>query len=522
MLYLLILLLVCIFLFSSMTDLQMLQQNGYNNKHKYWLYLKRTTKNRGLFISLYLLIFLLLILNINNIIFKIIILFLMGYLLLITINNYYEHKEKLPLKYTKRLMRILSFDYLIFIISLVLSFINPRCFSISFLCLVLNPLILIAIIWVLQPLEKAIYNHYLKRAKAKLNKMPALKVIGITGSFGKTSTKMILDSILKVKYKGFITPASFNTPNGIIMTINNEETIFNDYFICEMGARKEGEIKELADIVNPSYGIITSIGKAHLESFKTLDNICNTKFELVEHLPQDGVAILNKDDEYQTKYHIKNKCHQIWIGIENEADVMAKNIRITNEGTTFDIHFKKSKKKITVSTVLLGSKNIYNILSSCALAEHLGLTEQEIKQGINQIKPIAHRLELRKMGKVTILDDSYNSNPSGSKMALETLNLMPSLKVIITPGMVEMGPEQEKLNYEFGKEIAQVCDEVYLIGKKQTQPISEGLKEMHYDSNKINVYNSFKQAYNEVMQKYQNQEVVILIENDLPDSYREG
>ncbi len=522
MIYLLIFLLSFIFLFSSMYDLQMLQQNGYNNKHKYWLYLKRTTKNRGLFISLYLLIFLLLIFNLKLIIFKIIILLVMGYLLLITINNYFEHKEKLPLKFTKRLIRIFCLDYLIFIISLIISLINPRLISLSFLLIILNPLILIGIIWLLQPLEKAIYNHYLKMAKEKLNKMPALKVIGVTGSFGKTSTKMILDSILKIKYKGFITPASFNTPNGIIMTINNEETIFNDYFICEMGARKEGEINELANIVNPTFGIITSIGAAHLESFKTLDNICNTKFELVEHLPQDGVAILNKDDNYQTKYHIKNKCHQIWIGIENEADVMAKNIKITNEGTTFDIVFKKSKKKFSVSTVLLGSKNIYNILSSCALAEHLGLTDQEIKQGVSQIHPITHRLELRKLGKVTILDDSYNSNPSGSKMALETLSLMPDKKIIITPGMVEMGKEQEKLNYEFGKEIAKVCDEVYLIGKNQTKPIADGLKEMKYSPDKINIYNSFKQAYNDVMQKYQNKEVVILIENDLPDSYREG
>ncbi|MBE6149021.1 MAG: UDP-N-acetylmuramoyl-tripeptide--D-alanyl-D-alanine ligase [Firmicutes bacterium] len=519
-----VLLLDLLFIFTLLYELQMLQQNSYNENGKFYRFLiNDIKKNYKIYLLKYLLGFVLLLSKDINIWLFIFYLLTMIILVVSAYANYQKHNDKLPLKFTKRVMRIISLDLIFYVLLQIISarYTLSQFTGLSLIYISINAFVLIIVVYLLQPIEKMVFNRYKKMALAKLDKMKNVKIIGITGSFGKTSTKMILDSLLRTTYKGFYTPASFNTPNGLLLTINNEPTIFNDYFISEMGAKNIGEIKELCDLVHPKYGILTSIGAAHLESFKSLENVCKTKFELIESLPSDGVAILNKDDEYQRKYQLKNKCKVIWIGIENEADVMAQNMKITNKGTTFDIVFKSQKKKLTVTTILLGQKNIYNILSSVALANHLGVKDQAIIQGVKNIAPINHRLEIKKHNNITIIDDSFNSNPEGAKNAIEVLALMDGEKVIITPGMVEMGDKQAELNEMFGKQIADVCDKVYLVGKKQTEPIYNGLIKNKYSHDKIFVCRSFKEAYNEVVKTSGNQKMTILIENDLPDSYME-
>ena len=514
-----------LFFFISLFDLQMFQQNGYNNKNRYLKFLVSNFKRNYLWISLKLLLILLMFIipTKNLLVFFIEFIFII-ILIIQSIIDYINHNTKLPLKFTSRVIRTISIDYLIYILVQILSFTTDYRTIVASLMgfIVLHPFILLFVNLLLQPVEKMIFNKYKKQAMNRLAKMPDLRIIGITGSYGKTSTKLVLNSVLAAKYKGFCTPGSFNTPNGNIMTINSEEDIFNEYFISEMGAKKEGEIKEICDIVHPKYAIITQIGEAHLEFFKTIENICNTKFELVESLGKDGVAILNKDDPYQKNYKIKNKCNVIWIGINNKADVIAKNIQITNKGTTFDIYFAKEDHTVTVSTVLLGNKNVYNILSACALAHYFGLSDKELVLGVKNIAPISHRLEVRNVQNTTIIDDSYNSNPEGSKTALEVLSLMEGSKYIITPGMIELGDKQYELNKEFGKHIAKVCDKVYLIGKNQTKPIQDGLKEEKYPEENILIFNQFKAAYNDIIKTSGNKKSVILIENDLPDSFTEG
>ena len=514
-----------LFFFISLFDLQMFQQNGYNNKNRYLKFLVSNFKRNYLWILLKVLIILLMFIipTCNTLVF----LFDCLYILILIIQSvidYINHNTKLPLKFTSRVIRTISIDYLIYIIVQIIAF--TKYYNIITIALIgyilLHPFVLLLVNFILQPVEILIFNKYKKQAVNKLNKMPDLRIIGITGSYGKTSTKLVLNSVLSAKYKGFCTPGSFNTPNGNIITINKESDIFNEYFISEMGAKKEGEIKEICDIVHPKYAIITKIGEAHLEFFKSIENICKTKFELVESLGKDGVAILNKDDSYQRSYKIKNKCNVIWIGIDNKADVMAKNIKITNEGTTFDIYFAKDDHSVTVSTVLLGRKNVYNILAACALGNYFGLSDKELIFGVKRIEPISHRLEVRNIQNTTIIDDSFNSNPEGSKTALEVLSLMEGIKYIITPGMIELGDKQYELNKEFGRQIAKVCDKVYLIGKNQTKPIQDGLNEENYSEDNIKIFNQFKVAYNDIIKTSGNKKSVILIENDLPDSFTEG
>ncbi|MBR4230570.1 MAG: UDP-N-acetylmuramoyl-tripeptide--D-alanyl-D-alanine ligase [Bacilli bacterium] len=522
---LIIILLDTLFIISSLFELLMLQQNSYNENKSFAKFMASFVKKeyQVYFLKFLFGICLILFTDFSNIL-TVFYFVICSILLLKAYLDFRKYNDKLPLKYTKRMIRIMSFDYLLFLVLelLLKRLALPVSVGILMLYITFNSLILIVIVYLLRPVEKTIFNHYKKEALDKLSKMQGINIIGITGSFGKTSTKMILESILSTTYKGFYTPNSFNTPNGLLMTINKEQTIFNDYFIAEMGAKKVGEIKELADLVHPKYGILTSIGAAHLETFKSIDNICKTKFELIESLPSDGVAVLNKDDEYMVNYNLKNNCEVIWIGIENDADVTAKNIKVSNKGTSFDIIFKDSKEKIKANTILLGNKNVYNILASVALAKKLGVTNANIARGISNIAPINHRLEIKEYQNITIIDDAFNSNPVGAKNALDVLSLMDNQKFIITPGMIEMGEEEETLNYEFGKQIASVCDMVFLVGPKHTKPIYLGLKDENYDENDIIVVSSFKEGYQKAMELAGNKKTNILIENDLPDSYTEG
>ena len=147
---------------------------------------------------------------------------------------------------------------------------------------------------------------------------------------------------------------------------------------------------------------------------------------------------------------------------------------------------------------------------------------EELDLGVKRIKTIEHRLELKKVRDINIIDDAYNSNPVGSKMALDVLNLMDGLKIVVTPGMIELGSEQYNLNKKFGEYISEVADYVILVGEKQTKPILDGLNENKYDKNKIIVINDVKEAFNIIDNiKDKKQETYVLLENDLPDIFNE-
>ena len=372
-----------------------------------------------------------------------------------------------------------------------------------------------------KPWEKSVYYYYFNKAKKKLKNMSNLKVIGITGSYGKTSSKNILSDILNIKYDCLPSPKNFNTTYGLMITINNHLDKFTEYFIAEMGAFKRGEIKTLCNFVKPKYGILTTIGTAHLDSFGSRENIQKGKFELIESLPSDGIAILNRDDEWQVSYKLKNNCKVLWIGIDNkDADVYATNIKLSKDGTNFDCIFKGDNTLYHFETKLLGKANVYNILAGIMLGYALGITIEELKLGVLKVRPVEHRLELKKYLDINIIDDAYNSNPVGAKMAIDVLNMMPGKKIVVTPGMIELKDKEYELNLEFGKQIASVADEVILVGKEQTKPIYEGLLLEHFKGNNIHIINDVKEAF-QLMQKLKGKETYVLLENDLPDIFNE-
>lgn len=506
--------------------LQVLQQNWYNDGNRYLKWINNNKKKVFINFDMFFPVFLLGLV----IPFKYsLILFILFYMVAFFILDKEKKKEQVKLKLvvTARVKRLILTSIIIYgiIITIMCLTFNEKCVWLYYLILgfimYLEYLYMYVINIINKPIEKCVFLHYKRQALKKLKNMGNMDIIGITGSYGKTSSKNILSDILNIKYNAFPTPKNFNTTYGMINTINNYLDKFNDLFIAEMGAFKCGEIKEICDLLHPKYGILTRIGTAHLESFGSRENIQKGKFELIESLPSDGVGVLNGDDEYQLNYRLKNKVKIIWIGIDNkDVDVYADNIKLSSTGTTFDVHFKGDKKKYHFETKLLGKANIYNILAGIALGDYLKISKKDLIRGVKKVNSIEHRLELKKMGNINIIDDAYNSNPVGSKMAIDVLNLMPGKKIIVTPGMIELGSEQYNLNFEFGREIAKVCDEVILIGKEQTKPIYDGLLKEKYDTKHIHVLNDVKKAFS-LINSLSEGETYALLENDLPDIFNE-
>ena len=535
--FILLFLITILIIIKSKKNLHMLQQNLYNENNRYLKWILNNSSNFVTieFISLVIVSLSCCFLTVNkNISFIINIIAIIIYLIFI-IKYYKERKEeqvKLQLVVTARIKRLIATENILYLIPLVILFMlrsdliysSYLIFIYALMCY-LNVFILFLANFINKyTLEKYVYYHFKHLAMKKLHSMENLKVVGITGSYGKTSSKNILEDILNSKYVTLPTPKNLNTPYGLIITINNHLDKFTEVFIAEMGAYKTGEIKQLCDMVKPKYGILTNIGTAHLETFGSEENIQKTKFELIESLPLDGVGVLNKDDPKQVSYKLKNKCKILWIGIENkDVDVHASDIKCSNIGTSFKVKLKNEDKEYSFETKLLGNHNVYNILAGLALGYELGISIDKLQQAVKNIKPVEHRLELKRLGTFYQIDDAYNSNPVGAKGAIDVLAMMPGKRIVVTPGMVELGEKEDYYNEKFGEQIAEKgnIDYVVLIGKKKTLPIKKGLEKKNYNMDNVIVYNNVKEAYNFIRGIDTKDEVYALFENDLPDTYNE-
>lgn len=449
-------------------------------------------------------------------------------------NNREKEESKKPLVFTPRAKRLYGAAYFLLVFDLVLTILIVRWITKDILSYLpvwagiltviyyFSSLYIYGANFISKPVEERINKKYYIQASEKIKKMNIYS-IGITGSYGKTSTKYISETILREKYKVLKTPESYNTPMGISKIINNELSGEYDVFIAELGASKTGDIDEVAKLTNPKLGIITSIGPCHLETFKSIDNIMRTKYELIENLPDDGIAIFNYDNEFVKKLADKTFKEKVLYGIDNieETDVFATGIHVDSLGSSFTLCIK-SLGTIECKTKLLGRHNILNILAGAAAASILGLSLDEIKRGISKLEPVEHRLQLIDQGTgVVVIDDAFNSNPDGAKAALDVLNSFTDRrKIIVTPGMIELGSIEESENFKLGEYIAVVCDIAILVGKKRTLPIYQGMKKHNFNEDNLYVVNSLNEA-TEVLKTITKVNDAVLFENDLPDTYDE-
>lgn len=487
--------------------------------------------------SMFLLLVYLIGYNIENIITFITFAYLMLFLVIMVFRLINKKESKTSFVYTKRARRLLIIYFMICFIAFIIICLSVYLFTPNFMnfcviCLALCSIVYFLVHLIVRiancislPLENRINGYYYKIAQKKIDRLYGLNVIGITGSYGKTSTKFIIADMLKNCFRVIKTPASYNTPMGISKVINNDLSEDHQIFVVELGATKKGDIDEVAKLVKPGIGLITSIGPCHLESFKSIDNIINTKYELVENLPKNnGIAIFNYDNKYVKQMADKTNIKKILYGLEKteELNIYAENIIVNEKGSEFDLNIK-NLGSIHCKTKLLGKHNILNILASVSVATTLGMNMVQIKDSIQNLCSVKHRLELinPKTG-VLVIDDAYNSNPDGAKAALDTLSMFKNKrKVIVTPGMVELGEIEFKENYKFGEEISSICDLVILVGRKKTEPIYLGL--LSKDFNKDNIYiSTSSEQTTEYIRKLVKSGDIILFENDLPDTYDEN
>ncbi len=420
-------------------------------------------------------------------------------------------KEKKPFVMTARMKRLYA----------VLAVVTLGFCLISAAFVVLMPLLTALSALIALPLEKGIQRMYMRDAQRKMDAQTGLIRIGITGSYGKTSVKTILNTLLSQKYNVLIPPASFNTPMGLTRVIRERLEPAHQVFIAEMGARHRKDIKELTDFIHPTIGVLVSVGPQHLDTFKTMENIIDTKYDLIRALPDDGFAAFSDDggvcaDLYAKTTHVKKA-----ITNRTNGDVWAEDMRLSNMGSTFTLCFADGKR-LPCNTRLLGAHNIGNILLCVAVAKHLGLSDAQLQRGISLLQPVEHRLQLiPSAGGVTIIDDAFNSNPRGSKAALDVFSRFPGRRIIVTPGMVELGQQEAAFNREFGCRMAQCADVCVLIGKKHTLPIQDGLRDAGFNMDNMHVFASLAEA-TAWLRGFMQAGDYVLYENDLPDHYTEN
>ena len=443
------------------------------------------------------------------------------WMLIIAISEF-AIKYKLPVVYTMRVKRLIATRLILTAAIVTLVHIYAVEYTLTVMMLLTLDYWTVIANAINKPLEAAITRWYYNDAKRMLRSMPHLKIIGITGSFGKTSTKHFLYRILSEKYNVLMTPGNFNTTLGVVRTVREHLKPHHEVFIVEMGAKQRGDIKEICDLVEPQMGIVTSVGEMHLETFGTIEGVAQTKFELIDALPAGGVGVVNIDSEAARRYMEQNNYNVVTYGIESKtADYRAVSVVYSEVETRFAVEHNGIKDDNYV-THILGRGNILNITAALAVAEAMGVGVEARRRAVKQIEQVEHRLSMRRQGGITILDDAYNSNPTGAKMALEVLAgfTTEGARYVVTPGFVEMGAKQYENNKAFGADIAMShADRVYVVNEVNREAICEGLREGGYPEERVATVASFSEAMADLQPRLKIGDVV-LYENDLPDSFK--
>ena len=376
----------------------------------------------------------------------------------------------------------------------------------------------------LRPVQSAINRRYVARAKRSLRDWAPL-TIAITGSYGKTTTKFCIGHVVSSDRPTLVTPESYNSLLGVVRTVNERLEQRHRAFVVEMGMFRRGDVTELCELVHPTVGVITAIGPMHLERLGSLEEIVAAKAELLRALPPEGSFVTNADDPRCLELAQGAHVPVTLFGIEHpSAQVIARDIRLAEGRTRFSLHLDgPSSPAIEVSAALLGRHNVSNLLAAAAVGRVLGIEPARIVEGLSQAQSPAHRLQPihNRRADVVVIDDAYNSNPDGAAAALEVLREHPaSRRLLVTPGMVELGELEPELNRRFGEQAGAVCDLAILVGPLRTVPIREGLARAGMNPSSVHVVQDIVEA-TALLGRLTRAGDVVLFENDLPDTYAE-
>lgn len=424
-----------------------------------------------------------------------------------------------------------------FIVALILSYlvfltVNSFIFSVFVFLVAFYFFVTLSFVFLIQakdllwPIETILKNRIIKKAKLKIDSLKDLKVIGITGSYGKTTMKETLYMFCKEQYKVVKTEGNNNTPLGIANTILNKLDSKTEIFIVEMGEYVKGDVKALCEIVKPDISIITGINEAHLERYKTMENAISTKFEIVEFAKENATVILNADDQLTLsnyKKYCKNKDVLFYSSTNSEYSEFSIKDYIFNQdgsGQEFKI-FKGSTALAKVKTPVIARYIIGNITAGFIIGELLNISSSKLAFATTLIKSVEHRLEpkLNSKANILIIDDTYNGNSNGVKEGIELLNKFESRrKVYVTPGLVETGSLKEEIHTKIGSDLAKVADLVILIKNSSTEFIYKALLESSFKEDSIIWYDNSKDIWEDLYTNLKPNDVVLL-QNDWSDNY---
>ena len=421
------------------------------------------------------------------------------------------------LKYTRRLNTLIVTNLIVeaLIAWGVFAAGLPLTIALAVGC-VLIPWLVMLSDWIDWPIEHGFRAYYIRDAKQLLARNPDLIVVGVTGSYGKTSMKYFLSSLLGIKYNVLMPPGSCNTPMGIVKFVRGNITLSHEVFVCEMGARRVGEIKEICDLVNPLHAVITAVGEQHLETFKSLENVRRTKFELAEAAKPGGMVFLNGDCAAIREYGLKRE--HLYYGL-NENDWRAEEVTET-PFVSFTVRSPEGETA-RIETKLLGRHNVLNLVGAIAVANYLGVPLASIAAHTCKIQAPSKRLTLAELPEGTYIDDAFNSNPEGCMEALHILSLFKDdCRILITPGMFELGAKQYEYNRAFGEAAGKTCDGIILIGETQSRPIADGVRASGFPEEKLFIVPDLAAAKERLAKFDTNgKRKAVLFENNLPDNH---
>ena len=505
--------------YAYKSDLQMLQQNSYRND-RYFRWWKASNNYYSVNRIIDLIVLLLMLSQFSKlyVVIPIAIIALSTKVILAA-----KKKYKKPLVFTRRVWRLLTTMLVLSAIVMATACVpNAEDLSTAIYAVAIAATTLSVLSWgilaicnkAMMPVESAINKMYCDDARRILSEMQGLKIIGITGSYGKTSTKHYLYRILSERYNVLMTPGSFNTPMGVVRTVREQMKPYHEVFIVEMGAKQIGDIKEICDLVHPEIGIITAVGEQHLETFGSLSDVYAAKRELPQYLAAHGGACcFNVCNALAAKMYSECGCRALASG--HFGDCTIESVNMSSDGSEFELVFS-NKERAVCRTALLGLANVQNVALAACVAHDLGVSAEEIAAAAAKLRPVPHRMQPVSAGKLLVIDDSYNADPEGVRNAFDTLRLFGGKRAVATQGIVEGGKEGARLNEELGRALADVADVAIVIGPNSAD-IERGLARAGY-LGKLFFARDLEDAkalFTTVLDGVS----VLLIQNDLPDNY---
>ena len=389
----------------------------------------------------------------------------------------------------------------------------------------LGPTLLVAANTLNAPVEAGVRRRFLRSARRRMEELDPL-VIAVAGSYGKTSTKHILAHLLEQYGPTLATPKSFNTLLGVSRTINDLLEPRHRTFIVEMDAYAPGEIAAICALVHPRHALVTSVGPQHLERFGTIERISEALYETVVALDEGGFALVYCGDDTTAALADKAMAagHEvIRYGIEGSADdldVVAENVQITGTGSRFTWRWPHHGLSHAITLPLLGRHQVLNVSAALATVHRLGLPLEAALVALATLRPVEHRLQPVPTGNaITVIDDSYNANPVGVHNGLEVLaQLEAHARILVTPGLVELGALEEAENRRYGEHAARVCDHVIVMDARPARALRDGLRAGGMADERVHLVRSLAEA-TEVIGRVAIAGDAVLFANDLPDTY---